>query len=140
MTTAQTSPDDLASLEAGLDALEAPVESRPSPLRKAFSSTWPPVVAVALALVVPGVRRLRRSGPRAASGPGLVVAAAGAAAGVTAVSWAGQHVDRVGAVVAVLAVAVLVPALRRLLLEGRDGVARSLRARDRDIAAGATPS
>ena len=36
MTVSHT--DDLASLEAGLDALEAPVESRPSPLRKAFSA------------------------------------------------------------------------------------------------------
>ena len=52
MTTAQTPTDDLASLEAGLDALEAPVESRPSPLAKAFSTTWPPVVAVALLLLV----------------------------------------------------------------------------------------
>lgn len=77
-----------------------------------------PVVAVALGLVVPGVRRLGRSGPRAAGGPGLVVAAAAAAAGVTAVSWAGQHVDGLGAVVAVLALAVLVPALRRLLPAG----------------------
>lgn len=77
-----------------------------------------PVVAVALGLVVPGVRRLGRSGPRAAGGPGLVVAAATAAAGVTAVSWAGQHVDGLGAVVAVLALAVLVPALRRLLPAG----------------------
>ena len=47
-----TAHDDLASLEAGLDALEAPVESRPSPLRKAFATTWPPVVALALGLLV----------------------------------------------------------------------------------------
>ena len=53
-----------------------------------------PFVAVAFALVVPGVRRLRRSGPPAGTGRGLVVAAAGAALGVTAVSWAGQHPGR----------------------------------------------
>jgi NitT/TauT family transport system permease protein len=47
-----TAHDDLASLEAGLDALEAPVEARPSRLRKAFSTTWPPLVAIALLLVV----------------------------------------------------------------------------------------
>ncbi len=47
-----TAHDDLASLEAGLDALEAPVEARPSRLRKAVSTTWPPLVAIALLLVV----------------------------------------------------------------------------------------
>jgi NitT/TauT family transport system permease protein len=55
VTTAQrpgTSNDDLASLEAGLDALEAPVEDRPSPLTRAVSATWPPLVAVALLLLV----------------------------------------------------------------------------------------
>ncbi len=44
--------DDLASLEAGLDALEAPQEDRQTPLRRAFSTAWPPVVAVALLLLV----------------------------------------------------------------------------------------
>ena len=55
MTTAQRPGpvhDELASLEAGLDALEAPVEDRPSSLRKAVSATWPPLVAVALLLLV----------------------------------------------------------------------------------------
>ena len=77
-----------------------------------------PFVVVALALVVPGVRRLGRSGPPAGTGRGLVAAAAGAALGVTAVSWAGQHPDRLGAITAVAALAVLVPALRRLLPAG----------------------
>ena len=49
---AELPQDDLASLEAGLDALEAPVEARPSPLTRAVSSAWPPVVAVALMLGV----------------------------------------------------------------------------------------
>jgi NitT/TauT family transport system permease protein len=43
--------DDLASLEAGLDALDAPQEARPSRVQ-AFSTTWPPLVAIALLLVV----------------------------------------------------------------------------------------
>ena len=47
-----TSHDDLASLEAGLDALEAPVEAKPSRLRKALSTAWPPAVAIALLLAV----------------------------------------------------------------------------------------
>ena len=51
-TRSQTPADDLASLEAGLDALEAPVEARQSPVAKAFSTAWPPVVAVALGLLV----------------------------------------------------------------------------------------
>jgi MFS family permease len=77
-----------------------------------------PVVAVALALVVPGVRRLRRPDAPTGTGRGLVGAAAGAAVGVTAVSWAGQHPTGLGALVAVVGVAVLVPALRRLLPAG----------------------
>lgn len=53
MTTASSPPqDDLARLEAGLDALEAPVEARPSPFRKAVATTWPPAVAIALLLLV----------------------------------------------------------------------------------------
>jgi MFS family permease len=92
-----------------------------------------PFVAVAFALVVPGVRRLRRSGPPAGTGRGLVVAAAGAAVGVTAVSWAGQHPGALGAAVAACALAALVPALRRLLpagvFRGRRGVPTVVAAR-----------
>ena len=44
--------DDLASLEAGLDALEAPQEARASGARRAFATAWPPVVAVGLLLLV----------------------------------------------------------------------------------------
>ena len=50
MTTA--SSDDLAQLEAGLDALETPQEARPSPWAKALSATWPPAVAIGLLLLV----------------------------------------------------------------------------------------
>jgi len=44
--------DDLAALEAGLDALEAPQERRRSPLRRAVATAWPPLVTVALLLGV----------------------------------------------------------------------------------------
>ena len=44
--------DDLAELEAGLDALETPTEARRSPVAKAVAAAWPPVVAVALLLLV----------------------------------------------------------------------------------------
>ena len=44
--------DDLASLEAGLDALDAPQEARPSRVRRAVQTAWPPLVALALLLVV----------------------------------------------------------------------------------------
>ena len=89
--------------------------------------------AVLVALGVPRARPVRRgrAGPgrtgcasaatvRPACGHrrGLVAAAAGAAIGVTAVSWAAQHPDRIGAITAVAALAVLVPALRRLLPAG----------------------
>jgi NitT/TauT family transport system permease protein len=44
--------DDLASLEAGLDALETHEEAGPSRGRKALDAAWPPVVAIALILLV----------------------------------------------------------------------------------------
>lgn len=44
MTTAQT--DDLASLEAGLDALETPQVTGPSRLGRVWSATWPPLVFI----------------------------------------------------------------------------------------------
>lgn len=79
-----------------------------------------PIVALAVSLVVPAVRRLEP--PPVASVPaprrGVVLAALGAAVGVSALSWASQHVSALGAVVAGTAVVVLVPALRRLLPRG----------------------
>jgi hypothetical protein len=84
-----------------------------------------PVVGVALVLVVPAVRRLgrRTTGTtrtnRARATPRAVIAAAaGAALGVSALSAAAQRPTLLGAVVAVGAVAVLVPSLRRLLPPG----------------------
>jgi NitT/TauT family transport system permease protein len=42
--------DDLASLEAGLDALEAQLDTGRSRGRKVWSATWPPVLAIAILL------------------------------------------------------------------------------------------
>jgi MFS family permease len=79
-----------------------------------------PFVLVAVALVVPAVRRLERPIPGAddARRPGVVLAALAAAAGVTALSWAAQNASLLAAVVAVAAIAVLAPALVRLLPRG----------------------
>lgn len=52
MTSVVTPTDDLATLEAGLDALEAPSEERPARGRRLLSASWPPVVAVGLLLGV----------------------------------------------------------------------------------------
>ena len=77
-----------------------------------------PVVVLALALVVPAARRLTRPEHPAPARPGLVAAAAGAAAGVTALTWAAQRPNVLGAGAAVGALAVLVPSLHRLLPAG----------------------
>ena len=50
--TAVDARDDLATLEAGLDALETPTDRGPSRRRRVLSAAWPPVVAVALLLLV----------------------------------------------------------------------------------------
>ena len=42
--------DDLASLEAGLDALETQLDTGLSWHRKVLSATWPPLLAIALLL------------------------------------------------------------------------------------------
>ena len=47
-----TATDDLASLEAGLDALETEPARTTSRSRRAWSAAWPPAVAVALFLLV----------------------------------------------------------------------------------------
>ncbi|MBP2369079.1 MFS transporter [Pseudonocardia parietis] len=78
-----------------------------------------PVVALALLLVLPAVRRLGPPGPRPATGgAGVVLAALGAAVGVASLSWALENPDVRGAVVGAIALVVLVPALRRLLPRG----------------------
>ena len=51
--TAQVEPrDDLAELEAGLDALDSSAEVRADRSRRLLSAAWPPLVAVALLLGV----------------------------------------------------------------------------------------
>ena len=85
-----------------------------------------PLVAVALALVAPAVRNLGRPADVTAARRGTAPAAVGVAVGVAALSWAGQHPDAVGAVVAVVALAVLVPSLRVLLPRGVFRAARGI--------------
>jgi len=77
-----------------------------------------PVVVVVLALVGPAVRGIGPPDDPTARRPGLVPAAAGAAVGVAALSWAGQQHSVAGAVVAAGALAALAAALRRLLPAG----------------------
>ena len=79
-----------------------------------------PFVLLAVGLVVPGVRTLvaPEPDPGGATRPRVVLAALGAAVGVAALSWASQHRSAVAAGVAAVAIAVLVPALRRLLPAG----------------------
>jgi MFS family permease len=80
-----------------------------------------PIVAVAVALVVPAVRKLAPPTP-AGAGRGrhvrVVVAALGAAVGVSALSWAAQHISLTAGVVALVALGLLVPSLHRLLPAG----------------------
>jgi NitT/TauT family transport system permease protein len=49
---APSQPDDLASLEAGLDALETHKYTGPSRLRQSWAATWPPLVFLGLLLLV----------------------------------------------------------------------------------------
>ncbi|WP_233159118.1 MFS transporter [Pseudonocardia sp. MH-G8] len=79
-----------------------------------------PFVLVAVGLVVPAVRTLARPDPAggAAQRPGVVPAALAAAVGVAALSWASQEATLLAAGVAAAAIAVLVPALARLLPPG----------------------
>lgn len=80
-----------------------------------------PFVVLAVALVVPAVRRLGPPDPdrvAAPARPGLVPAAAAAAAGVSGLSWAAQQDGVAGGVIAAVAVLLLVPAVPRLLPRG----------------------
>jgi MFS family permease len=86
-----------------------------------------PLVVVAFVLVLPASRGLPTPTEPPTARPGLVVAAFAAALGVTALSWSGQHTTTVGLVVALVAAAVLLQALRRLVPPGtfraRPGIA-----------------
>lgn len=76
-----------------------------------------PVALLALALVTRAVRGLVVP-QRASTRRGVVVAALGAAAGVAALTYASENPSATSAVVAVVALAMLVPAIRRLLPPG----------------------
>jgi MFS family permease len=78
-----------------------------------------PVVVLAVSLVVPAVRQLGKPDPGRSIRPrrGLVLAALGAAVGVSALSWASQR-PSTGAVVAGAALVLLVPSMRQLLPAG----------------------
>ncbi len=86
-----------------------------------------PLVVLALVLVRPVAAGLGAPDEPAPPRPGLVPAALAAAVGVAALSWAGQHPDVLGGVLAVVALGVLVPSLRRLVPPGtasaRPGIA-----------------
>jgi MFS family permease len=80
-----------------------------------------PFVLLAVALVVPAVRRIGPPDPQREVAParrGLVPAALGAAGGVAALSWASQRGGAIAAVVAAVAIVVLAPALVRLFPRG----------------------
>ena len=95
-----------------------------------------PVVVLAVGLVVPTVRRLGPPDPVRDTTPrrrGLVLAALGAAAGVSALSWAAQRPSASAAAVAGVALVALLASTRRLLPDGvfraRRGVATVVAAR-----------
>lgn len=51
--TATNTPDDIGAIEAGLDALDTPVEdSTRSPAKRILSSLYPPVLAIVVLLVI----------------------------------------------------------------------------------------
>jgi MFS family permease len=80
-----------------------------------------PVVVLAVGLVVPAVRRLDQPEPGRSPLPrrrGLVLAALCAALGVSALSWASQHLSASAAAVAGASLVLLVLSTRRLLPSG----------------------
>ena len=88
-----------------------------------------PFVLLAVALVVPAVRRMDPPDPDREVAParrGIVLAALGASAGVAALSWASQESTAIAAVVGAVALVVLVPALMRLFPRGVFRVARGI--------------
>jgi MFS family permease len=88
-----------------------------------------PFVLVAVALVVPAVRRMAPPDAHREIAPGrrgLVPAALAASAGVAALSWASQRNDVVAVVVASVAVVILVPAVVRLFPRGVFRAARGI--------------
>ena len=86
-----------------------------------------PLVVVAVVLVLPASRGLRTPTEPAPVRAGVVPAALLAAVAVAALSWSGEHTTVVAALVALVSLAVLVPAARRLVPPGsfsaRPGIA-----------------
>jgi len=80
-----------------------------------------PVVVLAVGLVVPAVRRCGKPDPDrgiTVRRRGVVLAALGAAVGVSALTWASQRPSASAAAVAGVALVAMVPSIRRLLPEG----------------------
>lgn len=51
-TSIDTKPNDIASLEAGLDALEAPIVTKSQPgWKRVLSSVWPPIFAIVILIL-----------------------------------------------------------------------------------------
>ncbi|MGB8960699.1 MAG: MFS transporter [Pseudonocardiaceae bacterium] len=95
-----------------------------------------PVVVLAVGMVVPAVRRLGRPDPDrgiAARRPGLVLAAVGAAVGVSTLTWVSQRPSASAAALAGVTLVALLVSMRRLLPDGvfrvRRGVATVVAAR-----------
>ena len=87
-----------------------------------------PLVVLAVALVLPASRHLAAPAEPPPARRGLVPAAVLAAAGVAALSWSGQHPEGTGVLIALAALAVLVPALRRLVPPGTFSARRGIAA------------
>lgn len=89
-----------------------------------------PVAVVALVMVSRALRRLEAApvttDRRGGAGLVLVLAALGAAAGVAALSWAGERADLAVLPIALVALAVLVPCLLRLVPRGTLWAARGV--------------
>lgn len=85
-----------------------------------------PFVVVAVALVVPAVRRLAGHGPAAPRRRAVVPAALAAAVGVAALSWAAQQSSALAAGVAAAALVLIVPAVPRLFPAGVLRAARGI--------------
>jgi MFS family permease len=95
-----------------------------------------PVVVLAIGLVVPAVRQLGQPDPGrgiTARRRGLVVAALGAAVGVSTLTWVSQRPSASAAAIAGVALVALLASMRRLLPDGvfraRRGVATVVAAR-----------
>lgn len=85
-----------------------------------------PLAGLGLVLVAPTLRGLSMSGQPSAGRRGLALAGVGAALGIVTLTWAAQRPSLASLTLAVVAIGVLVPSLRKLLprgtLSGRPGI------------------